>query len=346
MEIRVYDSNLDLQGIIENQTSLIWTRKYYEPGEFELYIPITEENKRLVKIDNIVYKTGSIEAGVIEYVIMEESSNAAQITVKGRFLSSYLDRRLIKGTYIFNGLVESAMRNLIDNCVPIPKLSLGETQGFDDLVDFQVTYKGLLNTLEKLGKGANIGFRIRPDFNNKTLTFELYKGIDRTSSQGANSRVIFSDAYENLNDSKYTVNTQTEKTIVYVGGEGKGDERIVVSVGSGTGLNLKEMFYNASSERQESLTLEQYEDVLRNRGKEILADNSLIQSFESSTDANVNFTYKVNYDLGDIVTVKKKAWGITQDFRITELQEVYEYGGMKVVPTFGNPLPDYIEWED
>ena len=32
--------------------------------------------------------------------------------------------------------------------------------------------------------------------------------------------------------------------------------------------------------------------------------------------------------------------------RITELQEVYEYGGMYVVPTMGDALPEKIDWSD
>ena len=60
----------------------------------------------------------------------------------------------------------------------------------------------------------------------------------------------------------------------------------------------------------------------------------------------VNFKYKRDYDLGDIVTVNKKAWGIKMEKRITEIQEVYENGGFQIVPTFGNPLPDTVDLSD
>lgn len=46
------------------------------------------------------------------------------------------------------------------------------------------------------------------------------------------------------------------------------------------------------------------------------------------------------------MTVKKKKWGIVLNQRITELQEVYEYGGMYVVPTMGDALPEKIDWSD
>lgn len=44
MEVRIYDRDLNFKGVIENHTSLIWTRKYYEPGNFEIHAPITEQN--------------------------------------------------------------------------------------------------------------------------------------------------------------------------------------------------------------------------------------------------------------------------------------------------------------
>ena len=47
-----------------------------------------------------------------------------------------------------------------------------------------------------------------------------------------------------------------------------------------------------------------------------------------------------------IVTVRKKAWGIEMDKRITEIQEIYENGGFSIVPTFGDPLPDSVDLSD
>ena len=43
---------------------------------------------------------------------------------------------------------------------------------------------------------------------------------------------------------------------------------------------------------------------------------------------------------GDVVTVKKKKWNTAQNLRITELCEVYEYGGYVCGAYFwGTPYP-------
>ena len=94
------------------------------------------------------------------------------------------------------------------------------------------------------------------------------------------------------------------------------------------------------------MTAAAYRAALTQRGNEALATNIIAESVECETEADINFKYKVHYDLGDIVTVKKKKWGITLNQRITELQEVYEYGGMYVVPTMGDALPEKIDWSD
>ena len=103
---------------------------------------------------------------------------------------------------------------------------------------------------------------------------------------------------------------------------------------------------DAKDLRQEELSLAKYKAALKTRGQEKLAENILSTSFECDTGADMNFRYRVNYDLGDVVTIKKKAWDITQDQRITEIREIYEYGGFRIEPTFGDSLPETIDWSD
>lgn len=346
MEIRIYDANMDFQGVIENQTSMIWSRKYFEPGNIELYLPITQENIRLTKRGNLIWMRGCMEAAVIEDRKLEESSTKNEITVKGRFLSSYMDRRLIKATVNFSGKVEEAMRQLLSSAEPIPHVQLGALQGFEDTVDFQATYKNLLDYEEKLARSAGLGFRFRPNFNAKIIYFEVYRGTDRTASQGVTNRVLFSERYNNLNNAIFRENDQLLKTVAYVGGEGEGSKRTIVKVGEASGLELRELFVDAKDLRQEELSLAKYKAALKTRGQEKLAENILSTSFECDTGADMNFRYRVNYDLGDVVTIKKKAWEITQDQRITEIREIYEYGGFRIEPTFGDSLPETIDWSD
>lgn len=346
MEVRVYGRDLFRIGQIENQTSLIWTRKFYEPGTFELHAPITDENLSLLQPGNIIGKKGSAEAGIIEDIEKEESDIKNEITVKGRFLSSYMDRRLIKKTVNFSGYIEVAMRQLYSGAVQIPLVELGSLNGFPERAEFQVTMKNLLAYENKLSKAGAIGFRFRPDFVNHKIIFETYQGKDRTLSQHKNNRVIFSEAYGNLNNAIHKYNCRNLKTFAIVGGQGEGDGRTYYELGGGEGYDLREVFVDAKDINPEGLTAEQYKAALLQRAQEALNEAVESETLESETNPAINFMYKEDYDLGDIVTVRKKKWKLFMDQRITELSEVYEYGGMIVVPTFGDPLPEKIKWDE
>lgn len=350
MEVRIYDRDMMFKGLIENQTSLIWTRKYYEPGTFELHCPVTEDNRSLIRLGRLVWVKGAAEAGVIEYISMQETDIKNEITVKGRFLESYLDRRLIRPRYTCNNAnVEDTMQALIQNAEEIPLLKMGNLHGYTEKVSFQATYKNLLQYIQRLSKYSTIGFRFRPDFTNKTLTFETYKGLDRSEHQHDRNQVIFSPSYGNLYQARYTTDDQNLKNVCYVGGQGEGLERTFVTVGDDklTGLDRREVFLSASDiTKDENTTEAQYKAQLEQRGNDLLEADVMTEAMECTTIANGNFIYKENYDLGDIVTVKKDNWGVSNDLRITELQEVYEYGAMKVTPTLGTPLPETIDWAE
>lgn len=348
MEIHVYDRNLRRLGHIENHTSLQWHRKYYECGTFELHCPVTAENLRLLKPGNVITKgDNKLEAAVIRGDQTEEESTLVnEITRNGKFLPVYLGDRLTGPLFNYSGTVEDAMRFMLGRMVAVPLLQIAEGTGDKTKIQFQATYKNVLEYLTKLARYAEIGFRVVPDFKKKTMTFETYKGIDRTQAQGKNPRVIFSESYDNLNQAKHNYSDESMKTKVIVGGAGEGLNRVYVTVGGGSGFDLREVFLDAKDINKDELTEAAYLAALRTRGQEYLNENKVFENFEAEAEADVNFTYQKDYDLGDVVTVKKKKWGTSQNLRITELCEVYEYGGMYVVPTFGDALPTAIKWDD
>lgn len=199
MEIRVYSADLYRIGQIENQTSIQWTRKFFEAGDFEIHAPITEKNLKLFKENNIVSIKGAKEAGVIEDIEKEESDIKSEITIKGRFLSSYCDRRVIKGTVNYdNAKIESVMRELLTMCDKIPLVELGELHGFDQTISFQATYRNLQTVLNKIAKYGLIGYRFTPDFDKHRIIFDTMQGTDHSYAQNENKRVIFTEGYSNL----------------------------------------------------------------------------------------------------------------------------------------------------
>ena len=337
VEIRIYNPSLQLQGVIDEFSSLIWIRRYQEPGEFELRTPYDAVSRSLLAPENIVQRFDGgpvIDAGVIESIVMTED----EIVVKGRFLESYLDRRLIKDTTYYSGNAEDSMRSIISNMAPIPLLELGTDHGLTETLEFQATYKSVLNIIQKVCKATTLGFRIRPDFSVRKMYFEVYKGVDRTASNAP--KVIFSETYDNLLKEQYSYDNINLKTKVFVT-QVINDVRVVYSVGSGTGLGLRE-FHLGTSVDTDGRSSAEIEESMKTQGQRALESRIVNESFTFATDAETPFRYRTDYDIGDLVHIKHIAWNIDLQLRITEIEEDNESEGAEIYLTCGSPLPEIM----
>lgn len=341
VEVRIYNPALELRGVIDEFSSLIWIRRYQMPGEFELRTPYATENKNLLAPGNIIQKFDGaevVDAGVIENIQM----TADEIIVKGRFLESYLDRRLIKATTYYSGNAEDSIRSIISNMVAIPLLELGTDHGLSETLTFQATYKQVLTIIQKAAKATALGFRIKPDFTQRKLYFEVYKGADRTSDAAA--KVIFSEKYDNLLNEQYTYDSTALKTKAFAN-QLVDDVRTAYEVGGGEGLSLREVSVQTSVDTN-NRTASEIEADMKTQGQRALDSKTIVESFTFSTDANSPFVYRSDYDIGDQVHVKHIAWDIDLALRITEIEEDYVGGGREIILTCGSTLPEIIDFEE
>ena len=79
---------------------------------------------------------------------------------------------------------------------------------------------------------------------------------------------------------------------------------------------------------------------------EKLSSLSKADSFDFNLNDYGSFRYKTHYDLGDLVLIQKKDWGISVVKRITEITETYEDGGMALSMTVGDPISETFNMED
>ena len=356
MELYVFDRELNFIGINDNFTSLRWLRRYYKSGEFELHCALTNENLLLLVRGNIIYKKGDNEAGYIESRNLKQDVEGKEILVlKGKFLTGYLNRRIIWGTEILNVAAEVAMRTLVtNNCITpgdpnriIPDLMLDTLKSYPGNVDYQVSYSNLCEELENLSNISNLGHRVNLDTINKKLVFDIYKGLDRSVNQSVNPRCIFSKEFENILEQEYVDSLNNYKNLCLIGGVGEGSLRKLATVGSSVGLDRFETFADQKSLSNEIDTVPMadvdYTNLLIGKGNETLAETKEIQTFDSKINLNSNLKYQVDFDLGDIITIVSKKWNITLDSRITEIEETYEESGQQINITFGNSLPTLID---
>ena len=87
-------------GVIEEITSLLWTRKYWEPGNFKLLVPFNDTHNQLLKEDNIIIKHGDTEAAEIWQKVFKKVGIEAKVAEIGSAKDG--DKRGIKpGERIF-----------------------------------------------------------------------------------------------------------------------------------------------------------------------------------------------------------------------------------------------------
>ena len=363
MELYVYSSEMELQGIVEKIASLIWTRRYWSCGEFKLLVPFTEEHSRMLVKNNIIMKRGDDEAAQIRYVsITKNSQGLEEIEVQGKFLIAWIGKRIIKKQIITNDTTQNILYRIVrenvtnpaDTARKIPDVSIAtddeDTEsGVIDYTSEQYTNAQL--AAETAAKAAKLGIRMRTDARTGAHVFSVYEGRDLTAGNTAgNAPCIFSQEFDNIVEQEYTNSVENLKTTAFVGGEEKeGVARKVAEVGgSAAGLAREEVFINATDIVQEyedddgtqvSLTDAEYLALLSARGAEELEQYAETLSFGSKINTFANLIYRTDYDLGDRVTCVNKRWGIRIDVRITEIAETYQNNVEEIDIAFGESLP-------
>ncbi|MCT4543482.1 MAG: siphovirus ReqiPepy6 Gp37-like family protein [Vallitalea sp.] len=361
MELYICNRDLEFVGLLEGYSSLRWTRKYNKTGEFELHIALTTEALNLLKREHIIYKKDDTEAGFIEYRnIKTDTEGKEMLVVSGKFLTGYLNRRIIWGQEVLQDMTaENAMRTLIDkNCINptdedrvINNLILGDLKNYTQTLNYQTSYTNLLDEIENILNTSNLGYMINLDISNKKLILDIYEGLDRTANQSTNPMCIFSQEFENILEQEYTDSLNNYRNVTLVSGAGEGSDRKFTTVGSASGLDRFELFTDARDlsnkktvdNKEVDISDDEYLEMLKNRGKSKLSETKEIQTFDSKINLNSNLKYKVDFDLGDIVTCISKKWGVTISPRITEIEEIYEEKGLSINVTFGNNMPTLID---
>ena len=345
MDLLLLDKNFQICGIIDDFASLVWNRKYYECGNFTLQTKLDKYND--IKIAKYIYCKDFVETAVIEAIKIQESTQIVETS--GRFLESILAKRVINITKKFsNKITEDIVRSLItdiainDTNRKIDKLVLGTRQGLGTSRTMQMTGDVLLDKIYELCKEDELGFRVRYDFDNDEIIAEVWKGLDRIDTQTINTWAIFSKNFENITDSEYNTDSTQYRNYAYVEGEvtdveGNKTRKSTIVDMRKEGEERLELYVDARDlQKDEETTDMEYMEMLRERGKEKLAENNKVEEASFSIDPYSNLIYKTDFDLGDKVVYKNDDLGFNIENRIVGISEAYENGNKTIDVTFGD----------
>lgn len=353
------NGTFDALGEINKYTSLIWPDKLNGYATFELNVPVTQENKSIIKKGNIIW-CGGDNACVIEIIQSNTDANGQKTyKIKGRTLETLLTTRIIWGTYTcVNKHSSTAMYELVDkHCVnpsdsfrKIPFLECAEDEKFGKLISFQKTGGEVYTAIESIALDADIGFDILFRPREKKLIFKVIQGVDRSilpEAGDASNLVIFSTDLEDILSSSYYTNDQDVKTLAYVAGEDSGTERkyIVSGNAASKGFARKELYVDARDLQTEisnedgtatKINDEDYRDMLNDRGTEKLAECITVETFEAKMRVmgDIQYKYGVDYTKGDKVIVQDTELDVQITAKITEVRENYD-DDYEIIITFG-----------
>ncbi|MGM7683745.1 siphovirus ReqiPepy6 Gp37-like family protein [Cytobacillus sp. Hm23] len=362
--IRILTSDMQLLAEIDDFESLIFTRRFHNIGEFELHINRHKQHTdKLIKGNLILLGSDLHKVGIIKHreIGIDDNGKQSEIwVIKGVELKGIVVQRIThppnNTSYDHkSGNAETIMKHYVERNIVNPDdsnraISILELVGNlnrGQSITWQSRFKNLSEELAAISMSTNLGWDIRLDLQNNKWLFDVFEGRNLTVNQNENPPVIFSLEFDSLKSLKFTDSDVGYKNYAYVGGDGEGISRKIVGVGNTSDLLRFEAFFDARNIREkddDDLPIPEDEilKALEESGKQKLLELAQEQFLEGQILTHSPFQYEKDYDLGDIVTIQNKDWGVTMDARITELTEIYEPSGFQLEATFGNKIPTLI----
>lgn len=351
MDVFVLDTNFESVAIIDEYESLIWTDRYNDTGDFEIYSSVSDKLLEFAVKGYYLSLLDSQSMMIIEKVKLETDNELGNhITITGRSLESILDRRIVWTQTNISGNLQNGIKKLLDDAFINPAIADRKIENFvfepseDPAItslEYEAQYTGdnLLDVIIDICEVNELGFRIYLN-NLNQFVFTLYKGSDRSYDQTDYPYVIFSPNFDNILTSNYEDSDEDYKNVTLVAGEGEGAARRIYVVGEGSGLNRREHFTDArdiSSRTDSGGTIpdSQYNENLKTRGEEKLAELKNGEIFEGEVDYNTQFELNKDYFIGDLVQIENE-YGIQGVARILEIIRSNDAEGYKISPTFSS----------
>ena len=172
--IYVLDGSYTTLTVIDTYESFIWTERYLEAGDFELYLPIDARGIKQLQVGNYLSIVDSPNYMIIENLETESDiEDGDKLIVTGRTLGSVLDRRVIWDRVTLTGTFQNGVKKLLDDNVISPSVSARAIPGFifkastDSKItamtlDTEYLGEGLYEAIVELCTEKDIGWRVYP----------------------------------------------------------------------------------------------------------------------------------------------------------------------------------------
>jgi hypothetical protein len=344
MEIYKISTSTNLKtSIIEEYESFIWTERYSSYGDFQLVMELSDYNIANFKTGTYIGMDESDIFMVVDTVeIKKDEDGKRSLNITGRSFDYLLNNRIAKQSltspeWVLNGTPGNVVKYMVDViCVNgtgisqydvIPNLTSENLSTFPITYDISITPGTLYERIKNICDDFGMGFRIKNILGGNKV-FQVYEGSDLTGVNG----VAFSEDLDNLSETSTYKSNLDFKNVAYV--LAKNGSVIVNRAGTlnptNSGLDRNVLFVDATNIEDpagSALTT-----LLKNKGKQELANYQRVNLFDGLVDPNGIFKYKTDYNLGDLVSFidedKNK-----QTVMVSEYIFTYDSNGYRAYPT-------------
>ena len=357
----VLNTNFEVESILDQYESIIWTQRAREIGDFELYTLATKELLNKLQVGYYVmtdtfYDETADEAQLMiieDLEIKNDAENGDKLIVTGRDLKSLLDRRIVwKQTKIDkNTSVQTAIVTLLNDAIISPtdtKRTISNfvydtDSGTFPTIKKEIQYVGesIYDCVNDLCEKYHLNYEIVLRFTDKKFHMRIVRPVDHGWDQTDNPPVIFSSKFNNLRNSSYKELTSPLKNVALVHGEGDEYNSIKTDIGSNDyeGLARRETFVNCSDMSQELEDGTIYSDatytnmIKEKAQKELNKINKDNKVYEGEADNVRSYKYGVDYTVGDIVELVNE-YELDNKVYVKEMVLSESTSGITLIPTF------------
>lgn len=190
----------------------------------------------------------------------------------------------------------------------------------------QPRYENVLTECQKLARLGGFDFRCVPSATGFEFQTEYPQwGLDRTFANGVNTDAVFSTDRRNFERITYVKDTLGHVNHFYVAGQGEGADQVIrerSTAGDETTYKRREAFENAASQADDA--------SVDNAGDKRLKELEVI---EGLTAVPLSTTWLNPWDMGDLVTVVAKRYGISyqNDAKVVAVNVDVDQDGIEVV---------------
>lgn len=380
--IDVLDENFKKLDMVRKYTFYQYSDKCRDIGAFELRVPVVKETKWLVDRQKTRYVLfdNRVLGKIQKIAYSSDTENEREIILSGNLALYILKKRVIRGTVTFKGQSYKYIETLITSFVGNPDYPgmINVSVQFDDeerlkkvcsVVDRQATGGYVWDEISEVCEIDKLSVELIPTVvpeqsidgvrtNISGWTFVISAGVERTrKNEDGNIPVVFSQKMSNISGVDYNRDNRDFTGLAILAGEGEGEQRKWFSVSregleNKTGWDVEELWIDARDLQSEvagedALTEEEYEELIKARAKEKLAENDVKESYASTlvTALSKQYTFGKDYKKADFVTVDDEELGLSVDAQITTVT-VSEQNGRKIIDpefTYGNIVRDPME---